>query len=159
MYTTYKQRIEGDLVPFELRIENELWPFVFTINEALEAEGLSDKILELTFADLVNNIKTTPPEDRTPIPTPINGDDTTSADWREFLRLYEEWVDEYIEFMEKYNADPTNLSLITEYLELTIKMLEWVEMADELEDELTGDDLREYLATLTRIILKLSAVE
>jgi hypothetical protein len=113
-----------------------------------------------------------------PAPTPddgngANGNDTTGddngttddnnnatgTDWREFLRLYEEWVDEYIAFMEKYNADPTNLSLLTDYLKFMEKTLEWAEMIEELEDELTGNDLREYLAAMTRILQKLSAIE
>ena len=86
---------------------------------------------------------------------------TSDVEWREFLRLYEEWIDRYIEILEKYNADPTDLSILNDYLEMMVELAEWAEMAEQIEVDLANDPnaLREYMETLSRIIIKLSEVE
>ena len=85
----------------------------------------------------------------------------SDVEWREFLRLYEEWIDSYIELLEKYNEDPTDLTILNDYLEMMIELAEWAEMAEQIEVDLANDPnaLREYLETLSRIILRLSEVE
>ena len=80
-----------------------------------------------------------------------------AVEWVEFLREYEAWVDAYIVFMEKYKANPTDLSLMMDYLDMLQKMIDWAEKADEINNDLTGNDSKEYLETLTRIIAKLTA--
>jgi hypothetical protein len=87
-----------------------------------------------------------------------NNTNTSDSGWREFLVAYEAWVDSYVEFMKKYSANPTDISLLSDYMEFMQKTVEWAEKADEWEDDLSGDDLIEYLATITRIIGKLSSI-
>ena len=83
---------------------------------------------------------------------------TPDYDWRQFLIDYEEWMDDYIAFLKKYEADPTNLELLTESLDLMIKAAEWAERAEEIETDLENDPdaLKEYLEVLTRILKKLT---
>jgi len=85
----------------------------------------------------------------------------SNVDWKEFLRLYEEWIDSYIELLEKYNENPTDITILNDYLNMMIELAEWAEMAEEIEVDLANDPtaLKEYLETLSRIILKLSEVE
>lgn len=84
--------------------------------------------------------------------------DTTTVSWQEFLEEYEAWVDAFIEFMERYNANPTDMTLLAEYMELMTEMIEWAEKAENLEDDLSGEDLRLYMETMTRILQKLAAI-
>ena len=85
---------------------------------------------------------------------------TITIDWREFLREYEAWVDSYIEFMEKYNENPTDLTLLTDYMKLMDEYIEWAEKAENVEVELANspEALKEYMETLTRIIGKLASI-
>ncbi|MCL2697342.1 MAG: hypothetical protein FWE74_04600 [Oscillospiraceae bacterium] len=60
--------------------------------------------------------------------------------------------------MKRYNDNPSDLTLIADTIQLSIEMIEWAERAEKIESELTGDDLIEYLAALSRILLKLSTL-
>jgi hypothetical protein len=84
--------------------------------------------------------------------------DYSDSEWRQFLREYEEWVDDFAILAERHLANPTDLSLMRDYLDSMTRMLEWSERASTIELNLAGDDLREYLETLTRITTKLNEV-
>ncbi len=90
--------------------------------------------------------------------TTIAEETSTNTEWKEFLVEYEAWVDSYVEFMEKYNENPSDLGLITEYASLTTEMLSFSEKANSIQGELSNDDLNEYIDTLQRITTKLSNV-
>ena len=52
----------------------------------------------------------TPEPEQTPdIPDETHSDENddepvvSNVEWKEFLRVYEEWIDSYIELLEKYN--------------------------------------------------------
>ncbi len=83
--------------------------------------------------------------------TPVEG----TSDWEQFLIDYEAWVDDYIAFLEKYNENPSDLTLLTEYGTLAADQIQWATDASELEGELSGEELTLYLETMTRINLKL----
>lgn len=85
----------------------------------------------------------------------------TNTEWKEWLEEYEAWVDNYIELSEKYAENPTDTTLMTEYLEALTEMVEWSEKADEVEMDLEDDPdaLTEYLETLSRISQKLSQID
>ena len=96
---------------------------------------------------------------------PVNNADTEEPDtsapagtvsWKQWLQEYEEWVDSYVDFMKRY--DPSDLSMLTEYMELLEKMGEWAEKADEVADSVALEDLAEWMAAYTRIIAKLSEI-
>jgi len=84
--------------------------------------------------------------------------ESDSIEWKEWLRLYEEWVDEYVELVKKYNKNPSDTTLLNDYLKSLEKLAEWAEQGEKIEDELTGNDLKEYLATMTRILGKLNSI-
>ena len=85
-------------------------------------------------------------------------DKTTSDDaWRNFLKEYEEWVDKYIAVIKKYNANPTDLSILTEYTSLMTELADWTAEADDISDSIVDvEDAAEYSAELIRIAAKLA---
>jgi len=122
-----------------------------------ESESISEPTMDLQPDENGDNGENKDEnEDEKDIEEPV----VSSVDWKEFLRLYEEWMDKYIELLEKYNANPTDLTILNDYLEMMIELAEWAEMAEQVEVDLANDPnaLKEYLETLTRIILKLSEV-
>ena len=85
--------------------------------------------------------------------------DSTSddAEWKQFLKDYEAWVDDYIEIVKKYNNNPTDMSILSDYTEMVSEMAEWSEKADEIELELEDTDAAlEYSKEVLRIGGKLA---
>ncbi len=98
----------------------------------------------------------------------VTSDDTSSesnaetagssdeAEWRQFLKDYEAWVDDYIEIVKKYKANPSDTSILSDYTEMTSKVVEWSEKADEIASELEDTSAAlEYSKELLRIAEKL----
>lgn len=106
----------------------------------------------------------TPTPEPAPTPTPDDAEvseqdeatmpepDTSSIDWQEFLRLYEAWVDDYIDLLERHAENPLDPTLMTEYTELMMEAIEWAERADDIQDELSGDELIEFAQATQRIL-------
>lgn len=85
---------------------------------------------------------------------------STSSDWKQLIKDYESWVDDYTTFMKKYkDADSSQLSsMMSDYTKLLSDMTDWTEKMEDMEDNLSGSDLTEYLKELTRITQKLNSV-
>lgn len=83
---------------------------------------------------------------------------STTADWKTFLKDYEEWVDKYVELTKKYNENPGDISIVGDYTAMLSELAEWATKADELTKELesaSATELAEYNAELARILSKL----
>lgn len=81
--------------------------------------------------------------------------------WREFLDEYEAWVDRYVAFYKKYQANPTDLTLLADYATMTSELTEWSTKTEEMEQELesaSAAELAEYTAELARIAAKLAQI-
>ncbi len=101
-----------------------------------------------------------------PTSAPAAADDTgnetanasaVSADWRQFLDDYENWVDSYIAFMKKYKENPTDTALISEYAEFAGDTAEWSEKAKQYEDglkDMSPADVAEYTKRIGEILQK-----
>ncbi len=88
-----------------------------------------------------------------------NETSSDDAEWKQFLKDYEAWVDDYIEIVNKYKADPTDMSILSDYTEMVSEMATWSERADEIELELEDTNAAlEYSAELLRIAGKLTEV-
>lgn len=84
-----------------------------------------------------------------------------SAEWKQFLKDYEEWVDRYIEFMKKYKDNPSDVSLISEYTKFISETAEWAEKTSQYENklkEMSSDDLNEYMKAIGRILEKINSI-
>ena len=79
-------------------------------------------------------------------------------EWKEFLADYEAFMDSYVEIMKKYKADPTDMSILADYTELSAELVEWSEKTEKMQDDLENspEALKEYLETLGRITEKMS---
>ena len=171
-------------------IKNEIeWLQVFKINDVISAERVDSKENPIApdgkvflyysdgyYSPPKDNSADTEPvtpveqqpveaaavETATAVEQPVEKVSNTSGDaeWKKFLKEYEAWVDDYIKLMKKYNANPSDTSLLSDYTDAMQKMVEWSEKADKVSDELANNPaaLSEYMETLTRILGKLNAV-
>lgn len=81
--------------------------------------------------------------------------------WRQFLKDYEAWVDDYVDFMKKFKDNPSDTSLISDYAQFVAQTAEWAEKAKKYEDGLkdaSPEILGEYVETLGRITKKISEI-
>lgn len=84
-------------------------------------------------------------------------DDQT--DWQLFLNDYESWVDRYIEVLKKYAANPTDMSILSEYTKMISELDEWQSRSEEVQQELdkaSPEELVQYSKELLRIASKIS---
>ena len=81
--------------------------------------------------------------------------------WRQFLIDYEAWMEAYIEFMARFSANPSDMTLLLEYIALIEQLGEWSVRSEEIELELANNPaaLAEYMATLTRILLRMATMQ
>lgn len=81
---------------------------------------------------------------------------TSSSDWRQWLKDYEAWVDKYIATYKKYQNNPTDTSLVSEYTKLAAEASEWAEKANDIKTDLSTSDATEFANTYARILDKIS---
>lgn len=86
-----------------------------------------------------------------PSPNPAKSENKS---FRDFLAEYEKFANKYVDFMKKYKANPSDMSLISEYGKMVEQYTEWAKKSNNFKDELSGDDLAEYLKVLGRIMQK-----
>lgn len=105
---------------------------------------------DLTYEDDSSVVETISPE--------VEKDSTNDdAEWKQFLKDYEAWVDDYIVIVKKYKDNPSDMSILSDYAEMISEMTDWTERADEIELELEDTDAAlEYSAELLRIAGKLA---
>ena len=69
---------------------------------------------------------------------------------------YEEFMDEYVAFMKKYKANPSDLSLLTDYANYMSKYAEFVEDFEKWEDEeMNAAETAYYIDVQARVSKKL----
>ena len=82
-----------------------------------------------------------------------------TSEWEVFIAEYDAWVDKYIEIVNKYKADPTDTSILTDYTEMAGQVAEWSTKAESFTEELKNSpkDAEKYAAELLKIANKLAA--
>ncbi len=110
--------------------------------------------------DTVSSVHTTSPTEATTATTTSSNDTTPVSGLRpEFkaaMDAYETFYDEYCDFMKKYQADPTNITLITEYYGILQKLNDMNEAFESWESEdLNHEEMAYYLDVNQRISKKL----
>lgn len=83
-------------------------------------------------------------------------EDGVDPELKAFLDSYEDFVDEYIEFMQKYSANPTDLSLLAAYADI---MQEYADFADKVEKydskDMSAEDSAYYIEVTSRCSQKM----
>ena len=73
---------------------------------------------------------------------------------------YESFMDEYIKFMKKYNANPSDASLLKDYSNYADKYIKALESFEKWEDDdLNDEEMKYYLEVETRINKKLLEIQ
>lgn len=85
------------------------------------------------------------------------GTNDVDPDLKAFLDSYEEFTDEYVEFMKKYNANPQNVSsMLVEYAEIMGKYEDFAKKLDQYnEEEMSTADAQYYLEVTSRCAQKM----
>lgn len=71
-----------------------------------------------------------------------------------FCDSYEAYMDKYVDFMKKNNANPTDLNLLYEYYSMLSELEEFSEIADQYDAEssdMSTADMAYFMAAMTRI--------
>lgn len=83
-----------------------------------------------------------------------------SSDVKDALDAYEEVMMKYCDFMEKYNEDKSDLSLITDYTDMVQKQLDATAKFDQIKtDTLTIAELSYYNEVNGRVLKRLSQIQ
>ena len=101
--------------------------------------------------------QTTPPVNDDNKPSDSNSDDNSiDPTFKKAMDDYEAFMDEYVSFMKKYSADPSDLSLMADYATFMLKYAQFVDDFEAWEDEeLNTAELAYYLQVQARVSEKL----
>lgn len=85
--------------------------------------------------------------------------ETVSADFKKTMDDYEAFFDKYIDIVKKYKANPTDMTILSEYSKI---MVEYSKMMSDMnginQSELSPADAAYYLEVTGRITQKLATV-
>ena len=95
----------------------------------------------------------------TPTESTASNNATTTGirpEFKEAMDAYEAFYDEYCDILKKYYANPTDMSLLTEYTELMKKAVDVDSAFAKWENEnLNNEELKYYLDVNNRVMKKL----
>ena len=91
---------------------------------------------------------------------PGEADETSSADFRATMDAYEAFINEYCDFMEKYQSDPSNAaSLMADYASMMSSYADMTEQIEAIDTEsLSAEDLAYYTEVMARVAQRLAEV-
>ncbi|MDO4458908.1 MAG: zinc-ribbon domain-containing protein [Clostridia bacterium] len=99
-----------------------------------------------------------PTEEPSPEPTevPVEERSGISPEFKEAMDAYEEFFDEYIEFMNSFSEDSADFNMILEYSDFLGKYTKTMKELDDIaDDDLTTEEYAYYIEVLGRINTKL----
>lgn len=79
---------------------------------------------------------------------------TKDEEWRTFLIEYEQWVNDYIALAKKYESNPSDTSILSDYTKMASQVSEWSKKAERIKEELEDSNA---LAEFTREYLRITA--
>ena len=81
------------------------------------------------------------------------------VEWKEFLKEYEKWVDDYIAIVKKQKETPSDLTILTDYSKMLTQMSEWSRKSDDMAKSIKStEDALEYSKEVLRIVGKLTEI-
>jgi hypothetical protein len=149
----YSQKNEEMSIQIMAYEEPEEIPEIETETEGtLEPEEAQDNMPE----DENTDDQTDEPEE----PEQTANEEENDADFRAWVDSYEEFMNEYVDFMVEYqNSDGTDVSLLTSYAEYMVKYAEFVEQSENVNsDDISAEEYAYYLEAYARITKRLAEI-
>ncbi len=86
-------------------------------------------------------------------------DNNVSTNFKETMDSYEAFIDEYVEFMNKYQESDDTAAMLADYSEFVSKYKDYATKIGEInEDELSAADLAYYIEVTGRVNSKLASI-
>jgi len=93
-------------------------------------------------------------------PKPNTNSNGLSSDFKKAMDDYEAFMNEYVEFMKKFKANPSNTTLLKEYSNYMTKYTNAMESFEKWDEEEMNDaELKYYLEVTTRVNKKLLEIQ
>lgn len=116
-------------------------------------EEYSDEDEEVTAPEPENDTENDAPQAN----QPVGG---IRSDFKAAMDSYESFMNEYVDFMKKYSANPSDMGLLAEYSKYMSKLSEMTENFEKWDDEeMTDAEAAYYLDVQTRVNKKLLEVD
>jgi len=93
--------------------------------------------------------------------TVVEQESENNTEWKQFLKEYEDWVDEYIEITKKYKSNSADISILSDYTNMLSELTEWSGKVEDIQKDLenaSSSELVEYSKEVARIAKKLAEV-
>ena len=121
-------------------------------NTTLYMEKISDR----QDSSIIEELIAAKPKQEEIIEEETISKDTIRPEIKEAIDTYESFIDEYLEFMDKYEkSNGTDLSLLVDYANFLSSLSDYEEKMDALQDDLTDAEYWYYYEVLTRCNEKL----
>ena len=118
-----------------------------------EVESELDSLLdEIEMMDETEDETDTDTDEETEVETEITEESSSSDEWNSVLDDYEAYVDDYTAIIKKQKANPTDMSIMTEYQDLMQRGTEWSTKMTEMSSNFGP----EQLSRMQQIQAKLS---
>lgn len=139
---------------------------VMSIDVSYDSESTPEPSESATPSTSPETSATTTPSatpSATPSPTPSSSTSTSksgmSSDFKKAMDSYEAFIDEYVSFMKKYAANPTDTALLSKYSSMMNKLSEQeAAFAKWNSSSLTAEEAAYYVQVQTRVSKKLLEV-
>ena len=86
------------------------------------------------------------------------GSSSSDASWSRALDDYERFVDEYVVFMKKYQANPNDMTMLTQYASMLEKSQKASDSIQKVQGSLSGADLASFMVRYSKMTAKLASV-
>jgi len=124
-----------------------------TTEPVVEEEDVTEPVAEEVEAE-----EAAPEEEAVAEPEPPVTSNGISPEFQAAMDSYEEFFDEYVAHMRRFNANPSDLSLLTGLTNMMTRYTDTMDKLDRLENNLSGAELDYYLTVMTRINRNLLSV-
>ena len=82
---------------------------------------------------------------------PDEDESSASDEWNEVLDGYEDYVDDYVAIIKKQKADPSDMTIMTEYQELMQKGTTWTTKMSEMSSDFGAEQLTRMLEIQSKL--------